>query len=423
MQNRRREDYFNDIQNLTLTVVGMGYIGLPTSTLFASAGFRVKGFDIDEKAIARLREGRITIVEPHLQDLFSLVLRKRALEPTAELEHSDLFIICVPTPFSVKEDGSKVADLSYVEKAARMIGPFLKERNIVVLESTVSPGTTSDLLAPVLEETSGLMCGRDFFVAHCPERVLPGNMLAELRKNDRIIGAGDETTGRILKDIYGRIVTEGQIFVTDEKTAELCKLVENTYRDVNIAFANELSMICQDMNIDIWELISLANRHPRVNIMRPGPGVGGHCLAVDPWFIVERCPKTAGLIRMARETNEAKPDWVIAQVEREVARNFPEGKPIKVGVLGLAYKPDIDDLRESPALHIAQRLHEKGYYVLGCEPNVEAVEHAGIPLVPLAEIVEEADFLVYAVAHTRFREAHALINSKPCFDAVGVLSK
>lgn len=415
-------DTFSNNPNPNITVLGMGYIGLPTSVLFASAGFSVRGFDICEATIAKLRKGTITIVEPHLQELFSLVLQRRTLEPTTELALSDIFVICVPTPFVIQPDGSRSADLEYVRNAASIIAPYLCKGNVVVLESTVPPGTTREILVPILEEHSGLVCGRDFSVAHCPERVLPGNMMAELRSNDRIIGVSDEATGEYLKKIYRRIVTEGEIFLTDERTAELCKLVENTYRDVNIAFANELSMICQEMEIDVWKLISLANRHPRVNIMKPGPGVGGHCLAVDPWFIVEKAPQSANLIRLARETNEKKTAWVIRHIQKAVEQAFPEEAQQKtIGILGLSYKPNIDDLRESPALQIAKALQKEGYTVLGCEPHVQGDCYEGIPLISLNAMIDRADFLVYAVAHGFFKEAQGLINAKPCFDAVGEL--
>ena len=423
MPYRRREEYWKDKTDKTITVVGMGYIGLPTATLFASAGYRVKGYDINENTINTLKTGKITIVEPGLQDLFSLVINEGKLEPSNEIESSDLFIICVPTPF-INDNGVKKADLTFVESAAKNVGSHLQKGNMVVLESTVPPGTTGEVMVPILEEESGLKCREDFFVAHCPERVLPGNMLFELRHNDRIIGIQDEGTGLILKKIYSSIVTDGNIYITDDKTAELCKLVENTYRDVNIAFANELSMLCHEMDINVWELINLANKHPRVNIMKPGPGVGGHCLAVDPWFIVDRVPKESRIIRTCRETNEYKTEWVIERIQKKINDEFGETKNIIVGILGLAYKPDIDDLRESPALHIAMSLHETGYEVLACEPHISMNSgFNGIELVEFTDLIQKADILIYAVAHSKFKQASGLIDSKPVFDAVGVMSK
>ncbi len=423
MPYSRRVDYWKDKKNITITVVGMGYIGLPTATLFASAGYRVKGYDINENTITTLKSGKITIVEPGLQDLFSLVVKEGKLKPTNGMDFSDLFIICVPTPF-IAEDGIKKADLSYVKKASEEVGRLLKKGNVVILESTVPPGTTCEVMTPILEKTSGLKCGEHFFVAHCPERVLPGNMLYELRNNDRIIGVQDEEIGTILKDIYSSIVTDGNIYITEDKTAELCKLVENTYRDVNIAFANELSMICDKMDINVWELINLANKHPRVNIMKPGPGVGGHCLAVDPWFIVDKIPESSKIIRTCRETNEYKTEWVIEKIEEKIQEEFGEKSDVTLGILGLAYKPDIDDIRESPALHIALSLHEKGYDVLACEPYISIDSgFDGIELVEFTNLITRADILVYAVAHSKFKQASGLIDSKPVFDAVGVLNR
>ena len=421
MPYRRREDFWKDKENITITVVGMGYIGLPTATLFASAGYRLRGFDINEKTINILKTGRITIVEPGLQDLFSLVINEGKLVPTNEIEPSDLFIICVPTPF-INHEGIKKADLTYVENAATNVGPHLQKGNIVVLESTVPPGTTSEVMAPILETISGLKCGEDFFIAHCPERVLPGNMLYELRHNDRIIGVPQEQTGHILKAVYSSIVTDGNIYITEDKTAEFCKLVENTYRDVNIAFANELSMICDKMGINVWELINLANKHPRVNIMKPGPGVGGHCIAVDPWFIVDRVPEQARIIRTCRETNEYKTDWVIEKIDEKIQTEFGHKDGIKVGILGLTYKPDIDDLRESPALKIARILQKKGYHVLGCEPNISQEKHlSGIELLDFPHIIETANFFVLAVSHSEFKSHVPEIIHKPVFDCVGIL--
>lgn len=421
MPFRCRKDLWENKKELKITVVGMGYIGLPTATLFASAGHKVMGYDTNSRTIETLRSGRITIVEPGLQDLFSAVIADGSLEPSDTLEPSDLFIICVPTPFSTAE-GEKKADLSYVKQASEEVGHILKEGNIVVLESTVPPGTTAGTVAPVLERTSGLKHGKDFFTAHCPERVLPGKMLYELRRNDRLVGSSDRETGEILKSIYSSIVTEGSIYITDDKTAELCKLVENTYRDVNIALANELSMICDKLGIDVWELIRLANRHPRVNIMRPGPGVGGHCLAIDPWFIVEQVPELAKVIRASRETNEYKTEWTIDKICGRIHKEFGDRKDVKVGILGLAYKPDIDDLRESPALHIAYSLHERGYEVLACEPNIAQDRNFDdIELAGLEDLIAKADIIIYAVAHTKFEHALPLLDGKPVFDAVGVL--
>ncbi|QVL37698.1 nucleotide sugar dehydrogenase [Aminirod propionatiphilus] len=410
-----------NFSSIHISVVGMGYIGLPTSTLFASVGFNVEGFDVNYKLIESLQKGRITIVEPHLQELFSDVLNKRTLKPVNRLDYSDIFIICVPTPFLIDSEGSKVADLSYIERASEMVGSKLKTGSIVVLESTVPPGTTMNIMSPILERASGLIQGKDFFVAHCPERVLPGNMLAELRRNDRIIGSSDPNVGQLLREIYGYIVTEGHIFITDDKTAELCKLVENTYRDINIAFANELSMICDDLSIDVHGLISLANHHPRVNIMNPGPGVGGHCLAVDPWFIVEKSPQKSCLIRQARKINEYKPEWIVTKIQERLYSLFSDRKDITLAIFGLAYKPDIDDLRESPSVYIALKLKKIGYQVIASEPNVDFECYKGIPLFSAKEALEKADFVIYSVPHSIFREFISEINLKNNFDITGTI--
>ena len=401
-----------------LTVVGMGYIGLPTATLFATAGFKVFGYDVNEQIIDTLKSGKIHIVEPDLQEAFENALNSGNLIPTNELIESDIFIICVPTPF--KEDHEeKLADLSYVEKASKTVGKVLRKGNLVVLESTVPPNTTEQIMGKILEKESNLKMNEDFYVAHCPERVLPGKILHELRNNDRIIGVSNKKAGKLAKELYSSIVTGGNIYITDTVTAEMCKLVENTYRDINIAFANELSIICDELGIDVWELINLANKHPRVNILKPGPGVGGHCLAVDPWFIVEKFPKKARLIRTSREVNEYKPKWVVEKVIEDIENKF-DNKKITIGILGLAYKPNIDDLRESPALEIAKELKSKGYNVIACEPNSTENEIDGILNFNLEELTDKADYFVYAVAHDQFKNGKHLINSKPCFDTVGV---
>jgi len=401
-----------------LTIIGMGYIGLPTATMFASAGYKVKGFDVNKRVIYTLKSGKIHIVEPDLQGLFKSVLDSGNLIPTDTLEESDVFIICVPTPF--KEDHEeKLADLSYVESASIEVGKVLKRGDLVILESTVPPRTTDDIMGKALEEESGLKINEDFLVAHCPERVLPGKILHELRNNDRIIGVSNKKAGELTKELYSSIVTGGNIYLTDTITAEMCKLVENTFRDINIAFANELSIICDKLDIDVWELVQLANKHPRVNILSPGAGVGGHCLAVDPWFIVEKFPKTARLIRTARETNDYKPKWIVKKVVDDIQKKFSD-KKITIGILGLAYKPNIDDLRESPALEIAKELKELGYNVIASEPNSEQSEINSIANLKLDELIDQSDYLVYTVPHNQFKDGYKdRINEKPFFDAVG----
>lgn len=401
-------------KDLIITILGMGYIGLPTAIAFAKAGFTVKGFDVNKKVIETLKAGHIHIVEPSLQEAFEEALKSGRLIPTDKLEKSDVFIISVPTPFK-KDHEEKIADLSYVESASREVATVLEENNLVILESTVPPMTTK-LMTDILERESGI--SRDKFMSvHCPERVLPGRILYELEHNDRIIGAERREAGEYTKVIYDAMVKEGTCYITDDITAEMCKLVENTFRDVNIAFANELSVICDKLRIDVFELIKLANKHPRVNILTPGAGVGGHCLAVDPWFIVEKFPKEANVIREARLINDFKPRFIVNKVDEILKGN----NDLTVGVLGLAYKPDIDDLRESPAMEIAEILRDKGYKVVACEPNVNTQEVNGFGLYSFDEILEKSDYLVLAQGHKEFKERIEVLRSKKIYDCLGLL--
>ena len=401
-------------KELIITILGMGYIGLPTAIAFAKAGFSVKGFDVNKKVIETLKSGKIHIVEPSLQEAFEEALKSKKLIPVDKLEKSDVFIIAVPTPFK-KDHEDKIADLSYVESASKLVATVLEENNLVILESTVPPMTTK-LMTDILEKESGI--SRDKFMSvHCPERVLPGRILYELEHNDRVIGAERREAGEYTKIIYDAMVKEGTCYVTDDITAEMCKLVENTFRDVNIAFANELSVICDKLGIDVFELIKLANKHPRVNILTPGAGVGGHCLAVDPWFIVEKFPKEANVIREARLINDYKPRFIANKVDEILKEN----KELTIGVLGLAYKPDIDDLRESPAMEIAEILRDKGYKVIACEPNVDRKEVARFELYTLGEIVEKSDYLVLAQGHKEFKEKIEILKNKKIYDCLGLL--
>lgn len=401
-------------KDLTITILGMGYIGLPTAIAFAKAGFTVKGFDVNKKVIETLKAGHIHIVEPSLQEAFEEALKSGRLIPTDKLEKSDVFIISVPTPFK-KDHEEKIADLSYVESASKEVATVLEENNLVILESTVPPMTTK-LMTDILERESKI--SRDKFMSvHCPERVLPGRILYELEHNDRIIGAERREAGEYTKVIYDAMVKEGTCYITDDITAEMCKLVENTFRDVNIAFANELSVICDKLGIDVFELIKLANKHPRVNILTPGAGVGGHCLAVDPWFIVEKFPKEANVIREARLINDFKPRFIVNKVDEILKGN----KELTVGILGLAYKPDIDDLRESPAMEIAEILRDKGYKVIACEPNVDRKEVNGFELYSFDRIIEKADYLVLTQGHKEFKEKIEVLKEKKIYDCLGVL--
>lgn len=401
-------------KELTITILGMGYIGLPTGVAFARAGFTVYGFDVDRDVISTLKKGKIHIVEPDLQEAYEEVLKSGKLLPTDKLEKSDVYIIAVPTPFKHSED-QKIADLKYVESASKMVGEILEENNLVILESTVPPMTTR-LMTDILEKISGISREK-FMSVHCPERVLPGRILYELEHNDRIIGAERYEATEVAKVMYGAMVKKGKCFATDDITAEMCKLVENTFRDVNIAFANELSMICDSLNINVFELIKLANKHPRVNILTPGVGVGGHCLAVDPWFIVEKFPKEATIIREARLINDFKPRFVANKIDKVLEGN----KKMIVGILGLAYKPDIDDLRESPAMEIAEILRDKGYKIIACEPNINANKINDFELYSLEEIIKKADYLILAQGHTEFKNKIVKLSEKNIYDCIGLL--
>lgn len=403
----------SEISGKKITVVGLGYIGLPTATLFAARGLKVFGYEKNEKVLEGLKKVRpvIHFQEKDLQELLQDVLRSGNLVPAEEIRTSDFFIICVPTPVSTSGD-LKAADLSFVEAAARDVATVLKKGDTVILESTVPPHTTEQVMGKLLAEASGLVLHEDFYVAHCPERVIPGKIIRELRENDRVIGSVTPDVAERVKSLYSVMVTKGRIYTTDLVTAEMCKLVENTYRDVNIAYANELSMICDKAGIDVNELISLANRHPRVNILSPGPGVGGHCIAVDPWFIVEKFPDTANLISTARRVNDAKPEWVARKVLDDVKARYGE-KQITIGMLGLTYKADVDDFRGSPALVIAGLLKAAGLEVIACEPNSQEEEISGFTNLPLEKVIDRSDLLVVAVGHRQFRDNLESINKKP----------
>ncbi len=399
---------------MKITVMGLGYIGLPTAITLAEAGFEVCGFDVNEKTIETLRGGHIHIVEPGLQEAFGTAVSHGRLSFSGELSKSDVFYIAVPTPFYQDEAGTHKADLKYVESAGRMAGKVLEDGNLVILESTVPPHTT-EMLARVLSEESGISMDR-LHVAHCPERVIPGNMLYELKNNDRIIGARTKEAADMAEAIYKKVLQNGVVHKTDDLTAEMCKLTENTFRDVNIAYANELSVICDRMGIDVFELIKLANCHPRVNILTPGVGVGGHCIAVDPWFIYEQFPEEAKLIHAARMRNDNKPRFVADKVVASLNKVTDT-----VGVLGLSYKPDVDDMRESPSIELCHILQEKGVKVVSCEPFAKEKEVRGIPNIPFKDILKEADFLVVTLGHTLFRNNRDKIAAKPFYDCVGIM--
>ena len=404
------------MQNKKITVVGLGYIGLPTAVVMAGAGHHVKGFDAKKEVRDSLKSGKIHIVENHLQEAFTEVMENGCLEIADEMPVSDIYVVCVPTPF-LEEENEKTADFSYVESAAKEVAKVLKKGDLVILESTVPPHTTA-MMTNVLAEESGLD-RNDFYTAHCPERVLPGRILYELRHNDRIIGSEDPRAAEITKELYETFVVEGHCYVCDDVTAELCKLAENTFRDINIAYANQLSMLCEKAGIDVFRLIELANKHPRVSILTPGLGVGGHCLAVDPWFIVEKYGENATLIRTAREINERKPLWVKDQIVKAIDQD----KTKKIGILGMAYKPNINDMRESPSLVLANALKSEGYCVYGCEPNSRSESISGVNLLSLDELLNTCDYLVVALAHDEFKseEIRNRIMEKPHYDCIGFL--
>jgi UDP-N-acetyl-D-mannosaminuronic acid dehydrogenase len=392
-------------------VIGLGYIGLPTASLLGTKGFEVFGVDTSERVVNTINQGKIHIVEPDLDILVKSAVQSGNLKAGLQPQEADVFILAVPTPF--KDD--HIPDLSYVEAATRVIAPFVKPGNIVILESTSPVGTTDDIVAKILSE-EGHDVGRDVYVAHCPERVLPGRILTELVENDRIVGGINEISTEKVVEFY-RAFVRGEILATDAKTAELSKLSENSFRDVNIAFANELSLICDQENINVWELIKLANRHPRVNILQPGPGVGGHCIAVDPWFIVARSPDQARLIRTAREVNDAKPHWVIDKVKVS-ADKFKN--PV-IGCLGLAFKADVDDLRESPALDIVKKIRKQDIgEVLVAEPNL--TEHKDFTLLPYQEVIKRSDIVLLLVDHKPFKSLKAAdLKEKILIDTRGVI--
>ena len=407
-----------------IVVMGLGYIGLPTASMLATKGHQVLGVDVNEAAVATINAGQIHIVEPDLDILVRSAVNSGNLKASVVPEEADTFILAVPTPFKrVPGNVEKIPDISYIEAATRSIAPYLKEGNLVILESTSPVGTTERIGEIIAELRPDLMNSRSttqrsalVHVAHCPERVLPGHIIRELVDNDRIIGGVDKASAEKARDLY-KTFCNGGIFLTDSRTAEMAKLVENSSRDVNIAFANELSMICDRLGINVWELIDLANKHPRVNILQPGPGVGGHCIAVDPWFIVAAAPKEARLIRTAREVNDSKPHWVFERV-RSKAEKFKN--PV-IGCLGLAFKANIDDLRESPALEITRELIHAGVgRVMACEPNASG-EFAEFPLYELSEVLAAADILLVLVDHDEFKEIdHELLKEKVVIDTRGV---
>ena len=393
--------------------MGLGYIGLPTAALIASKGVNVTGVDISQKVVNTINEGKIHIVEPDLDGLVHHVVKEGLLKAATKPVEADVYLIAVPTPF--KEN--HVPDLSYVESAVNNLIPTLKKGALVILESTSPVGTTHKVQEIIFQKRPELK--GEIFIAYCPERVLPGNVIYELEQNDRAIGGIDEASTERAVWFYKHFV-KGELHKTNSQTAEMCKLVENSSRDVQIAFANELSMICDKANINVWELIRLANKHPRVNILQPGTGVGGHCIAVDPWFIVSEFPEEAKIIRSAREINNYKTEWAIEKVKNEALRfKIDKGRDAIIACLGLAFKPNIDDLRESPALHVSETLKNEGFKTLNVEPNLK--KETERELTPTNEAIEKADILVFLVAHNEFKNI-TLPENKKILDFCGVLN-
>lgn len=406
-----------------VAVLGLGYIGLPTGGILATHGVRVLGVDVNEHYVEEINAGRVPIVEPDLDVVVAGAVATGRLTASTTVPQADVFVIAVPTPFT----GDHEPDLTYVRQATEAIAPQLTGGEVVILESTSPPGTTRsisewlaqarpDLTFPHQRDTP------DVHVAHCPERVLPGRIMIELVTNDRVVGGITPECARRAAEVY-RVFCRGEILLTDATSAEMAKLAENSFRDVNIAFANELANVCRHLDVDVWEVIRLANRHPRVNILQPGPGVGGHCIAVDPWFIVAAAPEQANLIRLARETNDARPAAVVTDVLAEAA----ERPGSAVAVLGLAFKPNIDDLRESPALEIAEQLAQllPKRRILAVEPHVHELpprlaSYPNVELTRLADALDQAEVVTLLVDHSVFADVPgAVLAGKAVIDTRG----
>ena len=394
-------------------MIGLGYIGLPTAAVMSNKGINVLGIDVVQEVVDTINQGKIHIVEPGLEDLVNASVQAGNLQASLKVESAPTYLIAVPTPFK----GDYVPDLKYVESAIDAIIPVLEQGQLVVIEST-SPVNTTEWMYDRIINARPELEGK-FFMAYCPERVLPGNVIFELENNDRVIGGLTEESTKMAQSFYANFVN-GELHATNSRTAEMCKLVENASRDSQIAFANELSMICDTAEINVYELIELTNKHPRVNILQPGTGVGGHCIAVDPWFIVSAYPEQAKFVKQAREINNYKTDWVIERI-KSAALEFQveKDRPAKVACLGLAFKPDIDDLRESPAVKVVDSLSKWGKAdLLVVEPNVH--EHKKYDLVAFDQAMNDADIVAILVAHKEFK---VLDSAKNVFDFCGAIKK
>lgn len=404
-------------------IVGLGYIGLPTAAILANNGFLVRGVDINEKAVDLINNGKVHIYEPNLESVVKKVVSEGKLIAGLKPEKADVFILSVPTPF---KDNHK-PDLAFVKSATKSIIPYLEPGNLIILESTSPVGTTEKIMEWIINERPDLSIDENssnqIFVSHCPERVLPGKILKELIENDRIVGGINKASTVKTAEFYESFV-EGKVLQTKARTAELSKLTENAFRDVNIAFANELSMICDDLNIEVWELINLANHHPRVNILQPGPGVGGHCIAVDPWFIVDAAPEKSHLIHTARKVNDSKPLYIVEKV-KEVSKNIANPT---IACLGLSFKANIDDLRESPAVEIVKELSSiNNQTIFVAEPHIEELPYSlgdfKIELTKTEEAIYKADVVVLLVDHDYFKAMdEEIFLNKIVIDTRGILT-
>ena len=389
---------------MKICVIGLGYIGLPTAAIFSSNGVEVIGVDAKQEVVDTINKGNIHIEEPGLGELVKSVVESGHLKCTTKPVEADAFIICVPTPNL--NDQYKSCDLKYVMSAVDSVVPVLKKGDLIIVESTIAPRTMEDEVKPVLE-SKGFTIGEDLYLAHCPERVLPGQILNEMINNNRIIGGITEKCTEKAAELYSKIV-KGEIIKTEAKTAEMSKLVENTYRDVNIAFANELTQICNELQINVLDVIQMANKHPRVNILSPGPGVGGHCLAVDPYFICSKCPEHSNIISISRNTNKSMPNFVVAGVDSILQEDLSK----KILVLGVTYKPNVDDMRESPSYEIALKLKDKGYNVTIYDPHTKNYSNVDI------SDLSAYDLVLCLVSHNEFKEIE-VPNDTIVFDVTG----